>query len=325
MLTLITSRAGEEGHVLKRLWQTSPELIVTAALMTPVLAGAIVGLAIDPRLISGAPAWLKPAKFAVSIIIYTVTLAWTFTLLPEWPRMRRAIGWITAITMVLEITIIAAQAWRGTTSHFNISTPLDMTLFSIMGGAIVMQTLSTIAVAVALWRQRFEDLSWGRALRFGMSITIAGALTGGLMTRPTTAQLDAARAGERMTVAGAHTVGAPDGGPGLPGTGWSTGHGDLRVPHFIGLHAVQALPLLVLILTRAGMARTQRARVMLVAGPSYAAFCAILLVQALRGVPLVAPDAPTLVQLGAWAVVTAIAASLAVRGNGDEAQQPVTA
>jgi hypothetical protein len=305
----------------QRLWRTSPELITTAALMMVVLAGAMVGLAIDARIITGAAAWLKPAKFAVSIAIYTVTLAGVLTLLPEWPRMRRVIGWTTALTMVLEITIIATQAWRGTTSHFNIRTPLDAVLFLIMGGAIVIQTLSTIAVAVALWRHRFEDLSWGRALRFGMSITIAGALTGGLMTRPTTAQLEAARAGERMTVSGAHTVGAPDGGPGLPGTGWSTGHGDVRVPHFIGLHAVQALPLLVLLLTRAGIGRVQRARVMLVAGPSYAALCLVLLIQALRGVPVVAPDAATLAQLGAWAVATAVAAGLALRSPGETARQ----
>jgi hypothetical protein len=308
----------------QRLWRTSPELIATAALMVVVLAGAIAGLAVDSRIIAGAPAWLKPAKFAVSIAIYTVTLAWIFTLLPEWPRMRRVIGWTTALTMVLEMTIIGTQAWRGTTSHFNIRTPLDAVLFVIMGSAIVIQTLSTIAVAVALWRHRFEDLAWGRALRFGMSITIAGALTGGLMTRPTTAQLEAARAGERMTVSGAHTVGAPDGGPGLPGTGWSTGHGDLRVPHFIGLHAVQALPLLVLLLTRAGIGRAQRARVMLVAGPSYAALCLILWIQASRGVPLVAPDAATLTQLGAWALTTAIAAGIALRSHGATARQIVT-
>ena len=70
-------------HVLQRLWETSPELIVTAALMLIVLAGAIIGLAVDPRVITGAPAWLKPAKFAASIAIYTVTLAWLFTLIPE--------------------------------------------------------------------------------------------------------------------------------------------------------------------------------------------------------------------------------------------------
>jgi hypothetical protein len=310
--------------VWKRLWRTSPELIVTAALMVPVLIGALAGLVIDPRLITGAPAWLKPAKFASSILIYTVTLAWIFTLLPEWPRLRRAIGWITAITMVLEMTIIGTQAWRGTTSHFNVGAPLDAVLFSIMGAAIVFQTFSTIAVAVALWRHRFEDPSLGWALRLGMTITIAGALTGGLMTRPTAAQLEAARAGERMTVAGAHTVGAADGGPGLIGTGWSTEHGDLRVPHFIGLHAVQALPLLVLLLARAGIGRAQRERLMLIAGPSYAALWVILLIQALRGVPAIAPDSATIAQLGAWAVATALAAGLVRRGNGAAARQTVT-
>jgi hypothetical protein len=257
-------------------------------------------------------------------MIYTVTLAWIFTLLPEWPRLRRTIGWITAITMVLEMAIIGTQAWRGTTSHFNVGTPLDAVLFSIMGAAIVFQTFSTVAVAVALWRHRFGDRSLGWALRLGMTITIAGALTGGLMTRPTTTQLEGARAGARMTVAGAHTVGAADGGPGLIGTGWSTEHGDLRVPHFIGLHAVQALPLLVLLLTRAGIGRAQRERLMLIAGPSYAAFWMILLIQALRGVPAVAPDSATLAQLGAWTLVTAIAAGLVMRGNAAAARQAVT-
>jgi hypothetical protein len=301
--------------VLRRLWRTSPELIVTAALMVPVLAGALVGLLVDPRVITGAPAWLKPAKFASSIMIYTVTLAWIFMLLPEWRRLRRTIGWITAITMVLEMAIIGTQAWRGTASHFNFGTPLDAVLLSIMGAAIVFQTFSTVAVAVALWRHRFDDQPLAWALRLGMTITIAGALTGGLMTRPTTAQLEAARAGAAMTVAGAHTVGAADGGPGLIGTGWSTEHGDLRVPHFIGLHAVQALPLLVLLLTRAGIGRARRERLMLIAGPSYAALWVILLIQALRGVPAIAPDNATLTQLGAWALVTAIATGFVTRGS----------
>jgi hypothetical protein len=298
--------------MFRRLWQTSPELIATAALMLLVLAGALVGLAVDPTVITGVPAWLKPAKFAVSIAIYAVTLAWIFTFIPAWIRTRRVIGWATAITMVLEIAIIGGQAWRGTTSHFNIATPANAVLFAVMGLAILVQTLSTITVAVALWRTRFDDRALGWALRFGMSLTIVGALTGGLMTRPTAAQLEAARAGERMTIAGAHTVGAPDGGPGLTGTGWSTEHGDLRVPHFVGLHALQFLPLVTLLLARGQVRPNVRVRLTLVAAASYASLYVILVLQALRGIPFVAPDTTTTAQLGVWLLATATAAGLAL-------------
>src|SRR5262245_36602034 len=221
---------------MARLWTASPVLTAAGLLMVGVLAVSIVGLVVDPRVITGVPAWLKPAKFAVSTAIYMLTLAWICTQLPEFPRTRRIVGWVTAVILVLEVAIIDAQAWRGTTSHFNVGTVLDTVLFAVMGSAIALQTLTSIAVAVALWRQHFDDRVLGWALRFGMVITIVGASTGGLMTRPTAAQLEEARATGRIAIAGAHTVGAPDGGPGLPGTGWSVQHGDVRIPHFIGLH-----------------------------------------------------------------------------------------
>jgi hypothetical protein len=187
--------------------------------------------------------------------------------------------------MVFEVAIIDLQAWRGTTSHFNVGTPLDAALFGLMGLAIVIQTAATVAVAVLLWRQRFRDAAMGWALRLGMTITIVGAFAGGLMTRPTEAQLAAAQV-NRLTVSGAHTVGAPDGGPGLPGTGWSTRHGDLRVPHFVGLHALQALPLLAFLIRRRSEAT--RARLVVAGAAVYALTFALLLMQALRGIPLIA-------------------------------------
>ena len=176
--------------LLRQLWIASPALTGAGAFMLVVLVASLAGVAIDSRVITGAPAWLKPAKFAVSTTIYMLTLAWVFTHLSEWPRMRRFVGGMTAIILVLEVAIIDLQAWRGTTSHFNFATGLDGALFSIMGLAIVVQTVTSISVAVALWRQRFADRALGWALRLGMALTIVGASTGGLMTGPTSAQLD---------------------------------------------------------------------------------------------------------------------------------------
>jgi hypothetical protein len=294
------------------LWHTSAPLTTAGLIMLPALAGSVAGIWMDPTIITGAPAWLKPAKFAASIAIYSLTLAWVFRYLPEWTRMRRIVGWTTAVVLVLELLIIGVQAWRGTTSHFNVATPLDGILFTLMGAAIVAQTVTSVAVAVALWRQPFADQALGWALRFGMTLTIVGAFTGGLMTRPTSAQLEEARLTHRLATAGAHTVGAPDGGPGLPGTGWSREHGDLRVPHFVGLHALQALPLVAVLLRRRIAADRVRVRLTTAAASSYAALFGILLWQALRAQSIAGPDMLTVIVLATWALATAAAAWTAV-------------
>jgi hypothetical protein len=296
--------------MLKRLWQGSTPLTATGLLMLAALAVTLVGLAVDPRIITGAPAWLKPAKFAVSIAFYVFTLAWIFRLIPDWVKTRRIVGWTTAIALVLELVIIDVQAWRGTTSHFNVATSFDLVLWTVMGLAIVVQTVTSIAVAVALWRQPFADRALGWALRLGMTITIIGALSGGLMTQPTGTQLADARAGQRMTAAGAHTVGAPDDEQGarIPGTGWSAEHGDLRVAHFVGLHSLQALALIAFALTRKKFSESTRVRLTLTASASYFALFGILLWQALRGQSVLAPDTLTIATLGVWATMTVAAA-----------------
>jgi hypothetical protein len=290
--------------LLKRLWLTEPRLTAVGVSMFVVLAATGVALLFDAREIGGAPAWMKPAKFAASIGIYTLTLAWVFTYLPEWRKTRRIVSWVSTVVFVIEIVIIDLQAWRGTTSHFNVGTVLDGVMFTVMGLAIVVQTLSAIAVAVALWRQNFSDRAMGWAIRLGMSITIVGAMTGGLMTRPTQTQLEAARAGQRMTIAGAHTVGAPDGGPGLPVTGWSRDHGDLRVAHFVGLHALQVLPLLTLLLARRGWSEARRVRMTLAAAGSYITLFSLLMWQALQGQSITRPDETTLTAIALWVALT---------------------
>lgn len=275
--------------------------------MLVVAVVSMVGVFVDPRIITGAPAWLKPFKFAISTAVYSLTLAWIFTWLADWPRLRRVVGWTTAIVFVLEVALIDVQAWRGTTSHFNASTPLDRALFIVMGTAILVQTFVSVAVAVALWRQRFTDRPLGWALRFGMVLTIAGAMTGPLMTRPTGAQLANARAGRPMTTIGAHSVGGIDGGPGVPVTGWSREHGDVRVPHFIGLHAIQVMALIAVGLRRWRRPEGVRVRAVAAAAGSYASLFLLLLWMALRGRSVVTPDALALGSIAAWTVITVIA------------------
>lgn len=306
--------------LLERPWRASLPLTAVGTLMLVAAGASLVGMLVDPRIISGAPAWLKPFKFAISTAIYSLTLAWIFGWLSDWPRVRRVVGWTTAIVFVLEVAIIAMQAWRGTTSHFNVSTRFDIVLFSVMGAAILLQTLVSVAVAVALWSQRFTDRPLGWAFRLGMTLTIVGALTGPLMTRPTSAQLADARAGGRMTIAGAHTVGGVDGGPGVPVTGWSREHGDLRVPHFIGLHAVQALALIAVVLRRWRRPESVRVRALLAAAASYVSLFLLLLWEALRGQSVVAPDATALASLAIWAIVTVLGMGWIVLRTRDGAQ-----
>jgi hypothetical protein len=139
-----------------------------------------------------------------------------------------------------------------------------------------------------------------------MTLTIIGALTGGLMTRPTQQQLEAARAGAPMTIVGAHTIGAPDGGPGIPVTAWSSRHGDVRVPHFVGLHALQALAFVAIALRLWRRPDDVRVKVVLAASASYAALFALLLFQALQGRSITSTDPVTLTAFSAWAALTAL-------------------
>ena len=122
------------------------------------------------------------------------------------------------------------------------------------------------------------------------------------MAQPNLAQLAQAHATGRLPIAGAHTVGAPDGGPGLPVTDWSTRHGDLRIAHFLGMHGLQVLPLLAWWLDRRGIAAQRR--LIFAAAASYLALFALVLWQALRGQSIVQPDLLTLETFAAWLGLT---------------------
>jgi hypothetical protein len=281
-------------------------LVFTCILMTAAFVASVIAMVADPRIITGAPAWLKPAKFAISTAIFAGTMAWVFRYITVWPRFIRAMGWTLSVVLTFEVAVIDVQAARGTTSHFNAATVLDGILFGLMGAAIGILWLASVGVLVALFRQKFSDGAWGWGLRLGMLITVIGAGSGGLMLRPTAEQTEARRMHQTVTANGGHTVGAPDGGPGLPGVRWSTEHGDLRVPHFFGLHGIQVIAFFGWLISR----RRRDARLVMAAAASYLGLIAILMWQALRGQSIIEPDSATAAAMGVWLAATAIGFSI---------------
>jgi hypothetical protein len=288
------------------LWRSSAPLAAVAILMVIGLAGAVAGLIFDTRVITGVPAWVKPAKFAASTALYSATVAWLFRYLTVWPRFVLWMGRLLALGLTVEVAIIFIQAARGTTSHFNVGTPLDSALFKVMGLFIMLLWLSSVGIMVALFRQTFSNRAWGWSLRLGMMITVLGAAAGGFMLRMAPEQ---AQAGIRQAPAtpGAHTVGAPDGGPGLPVVGWSTEHGDLRISHFFGLHGVQAIPFFAWLISRRRWQQGRPSAAVFVLASSYVALIGILAWQALRGQSIVAPDLLTDRAFLIWMTGTAAA------------------
>lgn len=281
--------------------------------MTAALVVSCIGIAADPRVITGAPAWLKPAKFAISTAIFSASIAWLYRYITVWPGLMRAIGWILSAVLIFEVAIIDIQAARGTTSHFNAATPLDAALFAVMGAAIAVLWLASGAIAIALFRQKFQNPAWGWLLRLGMLITVIGSAAGGLMIRMTPEQSAAARMTHSVQTVGSHTVGAPDGGPGIAGVGWSTQHGDLRVPHFFGLHGLQIIPFAGwFIIRRRRLEATRQTGFAFAIAGSYLGLLAILTWQALHGQSVIDPDPVTLAALALWIAATIAAIAFAL-------------
>ena len=207
-------------------WQSrQPPLFNTAVAHAALFALFVILAMIDGTQITGINRWIKPMKFAVSIAIYLASMAWYWPVAIASAQAKQYAALVLAGTMIFETAIISIQAARGLRSHFNVDTPMDATLFYTMGVAIIVNIIA--AAFVCRWTFRAEPTPYVWGVRLGLMSFIVFALQGILMVR-------------RL----AHSVGVPDGGPGLPVVNWSTTGGDLRIAHFLGMHALQLLPIL---------------------------------------------------------------------------------
>jgi hypothetical protein len=271
--TFSQSQNGSRGFV-RELRARNPLLFDVGAAHVVLLFVMLVVAPFDGRLVTGINPWIKPMKFAASIAIYLLTFAWLLHELPLREKVRRRVSGLVAATLVVEMALITMQAARGTTSHFNETTVFDGLVFSVMGAAIVLNIAAAAYVALKSWQTRPAipaPYLWG--IRMGLTIFVLASLEG-----------------FAMVGRGAHSVGLPDGGAGLPVVNWSTRGGDLRVAHFFGMHALQLLPLLGhLLSTRlaAGLGEKNGVRWVQAVGTVYALLALLLFLWAVAGRPLI--------------------------------------
>lgn len=181
---------------------------------------------LSPTQVQGVSAWNKPVKFALSLAIYSWTMAWYCYYLPSFNLS--LFNWTVVVLWSFEIAYIALQAGRGQLSHYNVSTPLYSFLYAMMAIAATVVTLYTAYIGYLFFKNDFPNLPdyyvWG--IRLGIVLFTVFSFEGFAM-------------GSRLN----HSVGALNDNSNLFLIGWSKTVGDLRVSHFIGMHALQILPI----------------------------------------------------------------------------------
>jgi hypothetical protein len=212
----------------------------------------------------GVSAWLKPFKFFLSTTIFVWSMGWYLQYFDNAPSVIWY-SWGMIILLNFENIYIFYQASQGELSHFNLSTPFKATMFSMMAAAAASISFWTAYIGFQFFSDNVADLPdaylWG--IRTGILIFFIFSLQGFAM-------------GARSS----HTVGGADGSEGLPIVNWSKKYGDLRIAHFLGMHALQILPLLAFYVLKSS-------RMVIIAAIFYAIVTAGVFIQALQGKPLI--------------------------------------
>lgn len=253
-----------------------------------IFAVALVPLwLIDPRTVGGVSTWEKPLKFFISSAIFAFTYSWLSSFVTRSQRMVKIAGWLIFVAFMVELLLITAVAAFAETSHFNVSSPLAITIWSLMAVFISTVLVATVILSLLVIRDKDQNNLVRLGLGIGSLNTSIGMALAFLMTSPTANQL-----ANFQGIAGAHSVGTEDGGPGLPFLGWSTVAGDLRVGHFFGLHSIQVAIVLVSISLLLPVAT--RTPLVMIGNLTYLGFVILTTIQALRAEPFSEPSGVTI-------------------------------
>ena len=270
------------------------------ALISVIGALALVPFWIlDTRELLGVSVWEKPIKFFISVAIFSFTYSWLSSFITKGARWVKLAGLFIAVSLAVELVLISAMAILGTTSHFNVSSPTAIVIWSLMATFISIVLFSTIFISLMILFQKQQEFNLKLALALGSINTAVGMGLAYLMTWPSAAQL-----ANYQGIAGAHAVGVSDGGPGLPFLGWSTVGGDLRVGNFFGLHSIQVAAILLALSLLIPFAF--RVPLILVGNLAWLGFVGLVTWQSLRAEPFSSPSELTIISFVALAAIASI-------------------
>lgn len=209
-------------------------LAAFAILMAVAMLPTMLAILIDTRTFNGINVWIKPFKFQSSVAIYLATLTWFWAYLDASVRARRGVRtavWAMCIILLLEVVYITYRAALAEGSHFNESTPFAAIAYPLMGVSILIAVLIGAGFGVLILRSSEGGTSPTLRLAIGTGLIVGNIL--GAIT------------GVYTSMHGSHWVGGiPNDATGMFFFGWSRTGGDLRVAHFVGLHAMQGIPII---------------------------------------------------------------------------------
>src|SRR6516225_4978587 len=232
----------------------------------------LVLLPFDTVQVGGRYRLIRPLNFSVSMAMYLATVVVLLDYLRASMWWKKVIGWGVSICILTAITCITMQAARGTTSHFNNSTPFNSAVSSLMDIVDPLNSVFVLVLLIFALRAKYDvSRSSQLGIAFGLFLFLAGSVIGGV-----------------MVAQGQSVVGVAPGGPGLPVLNWSTTGGDFRVAHFLGIHALQILPIAGWLIDRLkGLPRRAKPTAVVAISAGYVLLMGFVFMQAMNGVPLV--------------------------------------
>ncbi len=290
---------------LAPVWGLNPSICLMVLISVLAVIGSSIGLCFDQTMIHGEFAWVKPLKFSISFVLYGASLIFISQYLGSSKRLLKATSVAALFGSIAELGVIVAQALLASHVQSGANPLIETVLWFVVKLAIMPVAFAILAMLLMLLREKNLPTVLGSSICWGALLSIVGFIPGFLMLMPESMQHVFCNQSLYD-----HVLGHLSSASKIPYLGWSQVVGDLRVAHFVGLHALQLLPMLGYAVTKLfrDYSIQRQTALVSVAGFTYFAFVILLTMQALHGESIFSPGHSS---INAFFTLSAISASAA--------------